>query len=44
VYRMVFGQPRQEDLVTYLTSRVPAVELERVMAQARIELAPSAGT
>lgn len=40
VYRMVFGQPRQEDLVTYLTSRVPAVELERVMAQARIELAP----
>ena len=40
VYRMVFGQPRQEDLVTYLTSRVPAEELERVMAGARIELAP----
>lgn len=41
VYRMVFGQPRQEDLVLYLTSRVPAEELERVMAQARIELAPN---
>jgi hypothetical protein len=40
VYRMVFGQPRQEDLVAYLTSRVPAAELERVMAEAKIELAP----
>ena len=34
------AEPRQEDLVTYLTSRVPAEELEKVMAGARIELAP----
>ena len=42
VYRMVFGQPRQEDLVAYLTARVPPEELERVMAQARIDLSPKA--
>jgi hypothetical protein len=41
VYRMVFGQPRQEDLVAYLLERVPAAELERMMAELRIDLSPS---
>lgn len=43
VYRMVFGQPRQEDLVAYLLERVPAAELERLMAELRIDLTPGAG-
>ena len=40
VYRMVFGQPRQEDLVAYLLERVPAAELQRLMAELRIDLSP----
>ena len=40
VYRMVFGQPRQEDLVRYLEGRIPPEALERVLAAARIELGP----
>jgi len=31
----------QDDLVRYLTERVPAAELERIMTEARIQLAPS---
>ena len=38
--RMVFGQPRQEDLVRYLRERVPQAEIERLMSEARIELSP----
>jgi hypothetical protein len=41
VYRMVFGQPRQEDLLRYLVERVPAAEIERIMGEARIELSPN---
>ncbi|WP_437878427.1 helicase-related protein [Sorangium sp. So ce513] len=40
VYRMVFGQPRQEDLVAYLLDRVPRSELDRLMAELRIDLSP----
>jgi hypothetical protein len=40
VYRMVFGQPRQDDLVDYLTSRVPKEELDRVMEETKIDLGP----
>jgi Helicase conserved C-terminal domain len=43
VYRMVFGQPRQEDLVAYLLERVPPGELEALMDELRIDLAPGAG-
>ncbi len=42
VYRMVFGQPRQEDLLRYLIERVPAAEVDRIMREARIELSPVA--
>lgn len=42
VYRMVFGQPRQEDLIRYLLVRIPAQELDPIMHEARIELAPTA--
>lgn len=40
VYRMVFGQPRQDDLLAYLVQRVPAEELERLRPLLRIDLAP----
>jgi Helicase conserved C-terminal domain len=40
VYRMVFGQPRQEDLLRYLVERVPAAEIDRIMREARIDLSP----
>jgi hypothetical protein len=41
VYRMVFGQPRQEDLMAYLLARFPPEELEPRARQIGIDLAPS---
>jgi hypothetical protein len=40
VYRMVFGQPRQEDLVEYLLKRFPAEEREAMVERLRIDLGP----
>jgi hypothetical protein len=40
VYRMVFGQPRQEDLLIYLLRRFPAERVEALMQEARIDLSP----
>jgi hypothetical protein len=40
VYRMVFGQPRQEELMAYLVSRISADQLEQRMASFRIDLSP----
>ena len=40
IYRMVFGQPRQEDLVAYLLERVPHAELDGLMQELRIDLSP----
>lgn len=40
VYRMVFGQPRQDDLVRYLLTHVPESELERITSELRIDLSP----
>jgi hypothetical protein len=42
VYRMVFGQPRQDDLVAYLLQRVPVEEREKLMLELRIDLSPAA--
>ena len=42
VYRMVFGQPRQEDLLAYLRAHVPEHELERCAMELRIDLSPPA--
>jgi hypothetical protein len=41
VYRAVFGQPRQEDLIQFLTSRFEGAELERVCADLRVDLNPN---
>ena len=40
VYRMVFGQPRQEDLLAYLLEYLPEADVDRVTDELRIDLAP----
>jgi hypothetical protein len=40
VYRMVFGQPRQEDLLNYLITRLPPGRVDSLMQEARIDLSP----
>lgn len=40
LYRMVFGQNRQEDIVNYLLERLPAEEAEKIMALCRVDLSP----
>jgi hypothetical protein len=39
-YRMVFGQPRQEDLAAFLGDRMGIEEMEHLTRQLRIDLAP----
>jgi len=39
-YRLVFGQPRQEDLLAYLGDRVTREELARISDELRIDLTP----
>jgi hypothetical protein len=40
LYRMVFGQPRQGDLIEYLATRVSAQERERLQVALRVDLEP----
>lgn len=40
VYRMVFGQPRQEDLLEFLLRVLPEDEVEAVAEELRIDLSP----
>lgn len=40
VYRMVFGQPRQEDLISYLLAYVPREKINELGEQLRIDLSP----
>jgi hypothetical protein len=42
LYRMVFGQPRQEDLLNYLLVHLPEAERTRIASQLRIDLSPPA--
>lgn len=42
LYRMVFGQPRQEELVDYLRERLPEEELTKLAEELRIDLTPPA--
>lgn len=40
IYRMVFGQPRQEELLSYLARAVPPENIRGLAEQLRISLAP----
>jgi hypothetical protein len=40
LYRMVFGQPRQDDLIAYLQETVGQGEAERLAGLVRVDLAP----
>jgi len=40
LYRMVFGQNRQEDLVGYLAARLPAEAIPRLLDLCRVDLTP----
>lgn len=40
VYRVVFGQPRQDDLIEFLTSRFQGEELNRICDELRVDLSP----
>jgi hypothetical protein len=40
IYRMVFGQPRQEDLLEYLRKHVPEEKLDEIRQELTIDLSP----
>ena len=40
VYRMAFGQNRQDDIVEYLSRRFPSGEIESLERKLRIDLSP----
>jgi hypothetical protein len=40
IYRMAFGQPRQDDLLRYLETRIAVDERERIAGRALIDLSP----
>jgi hypothetical protein len=40
LYRMVFGQPRQEELLAYLSKTVPSDRIAEISERLRISLAP----
>ncbi len=44
LYRLVFGQPRQEDLLVHLGDRLSQEGIDRAVAEWRIDLAPPGGT
>ncbi len=41
IYRMVFGQSRQEDLITYLLAQIPENERDGIVAELQIDLSPA---
>ncbi len=43
VYRMVFGQPRQDDLLDYLSQHMSITKLTKKMQELRIDLTPPTG-
>ncbi len=38
---MVFGQSRQEDLITYLLAKLPEDERTKIVAELQIDLSPA---
>ncbi len=44
IYRMVFGQSRQEDLIAYLLAHIPEEDRAWIMAELQIDLSPQSRT
>jgi hypothetical protein len=44
IYRMVFGQPRQDDLLEYLAARIPQDRLKELSSAWQIDLRPQSDT
>ncbi len=44
IYRMVFGQSRQEDLILYLLAQIPEHERDGIVAELQIDLSPASRT
>jgi hypothetical protein len=42
VYRMAFGQPRQEELITYLLEHLPREKIDALLKVLTIDLSPGA--
>lgn len=40
LYRMVFGQPRQEEMLSYLSRTIPVEKIAELSERLRISLAP----
>ncbi len=40
IYRMVFGQSRQEDLISYLLAEIPEGERAAIVAELQMDLSP----
>ena len=40
LYRLVFGQPRQEDLLGFLNDKLPEEDVERIVEEWKIDLRP----
>lgn len=40
LYRMIFGQPRQEDLMAYLLTHMDSESAERIAGELRMDLSP----
>jgi hypothetical protein len=41
IYRMVFGQSRQEDLINYLLAQIPEDERNEIVTELQIDLSPA---
>src|SRR5439155_19468326 len=41
IYRMVFGQSRQEDLITYLLAQIPEGKRDGIVAELQMDLSPA---
>lgn len=41
IYRMVFGQSRQEDLIAYLLAELPEDERTKIVAELQVDLSPA---
>ena len=41
IYRMVFGQSRQEDLIAYLLAKLPDEQQTKIVAELQIDLSPA---